>query len=116
MQQATVLPDAEWKRLLAVMLDFVAGDPWPHGVAANRATPETFIRYMVERHFISAAPKVEDIFPPAPGAQALPDYDADSLGPDPLQGSRRRTATDWARRSGEPASATPSSASARTIP
>ncbi len=49
---------------IAEIDDYFAGDPWPYGLAANRATLETFIRYMVEQHFIPAAPKVEDLFLP----------------------------------------------------
>ncbi len=37
-------------------------DPWVHGVAANRAALETFIRYAHEQGYIPRRPTVEEIF------------------------------------------------------
>jgi 4,5-dihydroxyphthalate decarboxylase len=37
-------------------------DPWAHGVAANRAALETFIRYANEQGYISRRPALGEIF------------------------------------------------------
>jgi 4,5-dihydroxyphthalate decarboxylase len=41
-----------------------AGDPWPHGVNANRAAIDTLIRFMVEQGMIARAMAAEDLFAP----------------------------------------------------
>jgi 4,5-dihydroxyphthalate decarboxylase len=38
------------------------GDPWKHGVKANKTTIDTFISYNVEQGMIRAAPSYSDIF------------------------------------------------------
>ena len=38
------------------------GDPWKHGVQANRTTIDTFIKYNVEQGMIHSAPTYSDIF------------------------------------------------------
>lgn len=38
------------------------GDPWKHGVKANKTTIDTFIRYNVEQGMIRSAPSYSDIF------------------------------------------------------
>lgn len=38
------------------------GDPWKYGVAANKTTIDTFIRYNVEQGMIRSAPSYSDIF------------------------------------------------------
>ena len=38
------------------------GDPWQHGVKANRATIDAFIKYNAEQGMIRRAPAYEDIF------------------------------------------------------
>lgn len=43
------------------------GDPWPYGLAANRATLEAFLSYMVAQGFIERAPALEELFLPAAG-------------------------------------------------
>src|SRR5262245_17506770 len=42
-----------------------AGDAFPYGVEANRATLRALIAYMVEQHFIARAMPIEDLFVPA---------------------------------------------------
>jgi len=42
------------------------GDAWPYGVAANRATLEALVQYMVEQHFIARPIPIEDLFVPLP--------------------------------------------------
>ena len=37
-------------------------DPWPYGIPANRAALETLVDYMYRQAFISARPRVEDLF------------------------------------------------------
>jgi 4,5-dihydroxyphthalate decarboxylase len=49
---------------IAEIDEIFAGDPWPYGIEANRATLETCIRYMVEQHFIAAPMPVEALFLP----------------------------------------------------
>jgi 4,5-dihydroxyphthalate decarboxylase len=46
------------------------GDAWPYGIAANRATLEALVQYMVEQHFIARPIQIEDLFVPLPGAPA----------------------------------------------
>jgi len=41
-----------------------AGDAFPYGVEANRATLQALIAYMVEQHFIARAMPIEDLFVP----------------------------------------------------
>jgi len=41
-----------------------AGDAFPYGVEANRATLQALIAYMVEQHFIARAMPIEDVFVP----------------------------------------------------
>jgi 4,5-dihydroxyphthalate decarboxylase len=43
------------------------GDPWPYGIAANRATLETFVAYMVDQGFIEQAPSIDELFLPIAG-------------------------------------------------
>jgi 4,5-dihydroxyphthalate decarboxylase len=38
------------------------GDLWPHGLAANRAAMETFVRYNAEQGLIRAEPRLDDLF------------------------------------------------------
>jgi 4,5-dihydroxyphthalate decarboxylase len=40
------------------------GDPWPYGVAANRATLEALVNYLAEQGLIAAPPRIEDLFVP----------------------------------------------------
>jgi len=42
-------------------------DLWAYGVEKNRATLETFVKYMVQQHFIPEAMPVEDLFLPIHG-------------------------------------------------
>jgi len=39
-------------------------DPWPYGLAANRAALEAFNGYLVEQHFLERALPVEELFAP----------------------------------------------------
>lgn len=41
---------------------FPGGDPWPYGIEPNRATLETYMRYMVEQDFIEAPIAIDDLF------------------------------------------------------
>ncbi len=44
---------------------FAGGDPYPHGVAANRNTLETLMQYLVDQAFVAdPAPPVDDMFTP----------------------------------------------------
>jgi 4,5-dihydroxyphthalate decarboxylase len=47
-----------------------AGDPWPYGIKANRATLKALIQYMFEQHFIAHPIPPEDLFVPLPGEPA----------------------------------------------
>jgi 4,5-dihydroxyphthalate decarboxylase len=47
-----------------------AGDAFPYGVEANRATLQALIAYMVEQHFIARAMPIEDLFVPLVGTVA----------------------------------------------
>lgn len=40
------------------------GDPWPYGVAANKATLEAMVTYLVEQSLIAAPMRVEELFVP----------------------------------------------------
>jgi 4,5-dihydroxyphthalate decarboxylase len=44
------------------------GDAFPYGIAANRATLQALVAYMVEQHFIARAIPIEDLFVPLSGA------------------------------------------------
>jgi 4,5-dihydroxyphthalate decarboxylase len=47
---------------------FLNGDPYPLGVAANRATLETLMKYLVDQSFVTAQhPQLEDMFTPIVG-------------------------------------------------
>jgi len=43
------------------------GDPWPYGVAANRATLEALVMYLVEQSLIAAPIRVNELFVPVDG-------------------------------------------------
>ena len=47
--------------------EIFGGDPWPYGVAANRPTLETLVRYMAEQALIKAPIPLEDLFVPIHG-------------------------------------------------
>ncbi len=40
------------------------GDPWPYGIEPNRPTLEALVRHLLEQHFISEAPPIEELFVP----------------------------------------------------
>jgi 4,5-dihydroxyphthalate decarboxylase len=44
------------------------GDAFPYGLAANRATLQALVAYMVEQHFIARAIPLEELFVPIPAA------------------------------------------------
>lgn len=44
--------------------DLFDGDPWPHGIEANRPTLEALVRYLAEQSFIREAMPIEDLFVP----------------------------------------------------
>jgi 4,5-dihydroxyphthalate decarboxylase len=44
------------------------GDAFPYGIAANRASLQALVAYMVEQHFIARAIPLEELFVPIPGA------------------------------------------------
>ena len=43
------------------------GDPWPYGIDKNRATLETFVRYMHQQGFIAQQVPIESLFAPIHG-------------------------------------------------
>ena len=43
------------------------GDPWPYGIDKNRATLETFVRYMHQQGFIAEEVPIESLFAPIHG-------------------------------------------------
>ena len=43
------------------------GDPWPYGIDKNRATLETFVRYMHQQGFIAEQVPIESLFAPIHG-------------------------------------------------
>ena len=43
------------------------GDPWPYGIDKNRATLETFVRYMRQQGFIAQEVSIESLFAPIHG-------------------------------------------------
>ena len=45
-----------------------AGDAFPYGIEANRATLQALVAYMVEQHFIARAIPIEELFVPIVGA------------------------------------------------
>ena len=45
-----------------------AGDAFPYGIEANRATLQALVAYMVEQHFIARPIPIEDLFVPLAGA------------------------------------------------
>ena len=49
---------------IAEMDALMGDDPWPYGVEPNRATLETFMRYLAEQHFLDKAPDVDALFAP----------------------------------------------------
>ena len=47
---------------------FINGDPYPLGVAANRITLETLMKYLVDQSFVTVQhPPLEDMFTPIVG-------------------------------------------------
>ena len=49
-------------------LDEVFGkDPWPYGIDRNRATLETFVKYMRQQGFIAEEMPIETLFVPLHG-------------------------------------------------
>lgn len=42
-------------------------DLWAYGVEKNRAALETFVRYMVQQHFIAEPVPLQDLFVPIHG-------------------------------------------------
>ena len=54
---------------LARTRDLLGSDPVPYGIAPNKATLDTVIRFNVEQKIIPQAVAVEDIF--APGTTGL---------------------------------------------
>lgn len=60
--------DPNWSRLAWGRQDFeeqdraFGGDPWPMGLAANRANLETFARYSLDQGLTLAAPEIESLF------------------------------------------------------
>ena len=49
---------------LEEMAALFGGDPWPYGLAPNRATLETLVRYMHAQGFIERPIPVEELFLP----------------------------------------------------
>ena len=43
------------------------GDPWPYGIAPNRASLEALVRFMVDQSMIAAPVPVDDLFAPVHG-------------------------------------------------
>ena len=62
------MDDPNWGRLawgrhhLEEERELLGQDPWPYGVAANRANLERFIKYEQEQGLISGPLAVEDLF------------------------------------------------------
>jgi 4,5-dihydroxyphthalate decarboxylase len=48
--------------------DVFAGDPFPYGIEANRATLEALVQYMAEQHFIPQPIPIADLFVPLAAA------------------------------------------------
>jgi 4,5-dihydroxyphthalate decarboxylase len=44
--------------------ELFGGDPWPYGLEENRTAIETFLSYLVDQGFLSAAPPIEQLFTP----------------------------------------------------
>ncbi len=49
---------------LEEMGELFGADPWPYGLAPNRKTLETLVRYLVEQGFLRDPPPLEDLFAP----------------------------------------------------
>jgi len=51
-------------QLAAESAALAGGDPWPYGVAPNRATLETFLRYCFEQGVTERPLAIDELFPP----------------------------------------------------
>jgi len=49
---------------IAEMDALFGASPWPYGLEANRRTLETFMRYLVDQHFLDRPAPIDDLFAP----------------------------------------------------